>query len=186
MSTFNRQPSLASDELVLRPLAAGDWEALFAVASDPLIWAGHPIPDRWQEPVFRMFFADALRSGGALVAVDPANAAIIGSSRYDSERCEDGEIEIGWTFLARSHWGGNTNAAMKVLMIEHALEHYPQVVFFVGDTNARSRRAMAKIGGVLTGRWFDPVIGGVIVSHVVFAIDRVDFASGPLRKLQPA
>ena len=51
-------------------LAASAWEALFAVASDPQIWAGHPASDRWQEPVFRNYFAAAMASGGALVAVD--------------------------------------------------------------------------------------------------------------------
>lgn len=186
MDHFDRQPRLTSSGVRLRPLADGDWDALFAVASDPLIWVGHPITDRWQEPVFRPFFAQALQSGGALVAIDPVTDTIIGSSRYDAERALPGEIEIGWTFLARSHWGGKTNTAMKVLMIEHALEHYPQVVFYVGDTNVRSRRAMARIGGVLTERRFDPEIGGVVIPHVVFAVDRASFATGPLHHLRRA
>ena len=186
MDSFDRQPRLESSAISLRPLADTDWEALFAVASDPLIWAGHPASDRWQEPVFRAFFANALRSHRALVAVDPIISAVIGSSRYDSERVEPGEIEIGWTFLARSHWGKGTNAAMKALMLGHALVYYPQVVFLVGTTKLRSQRAMAKIGGVLTGREPAQLRNGVAVPHVLFAIDRDGFANGPLRQLAPA
>ncbi len=186
MDTFNRQPHLASDWVVLRPLAASDWEALSAVASDPLLWAGHPASDRWQEPVFRAYFEAALASGGALIAIDPQTGAVIGASRYDSERVEPGEIEIGWSFLARSHWGKSVNAAMKGLMLQHALARYEQVIFWVGADNIRSRRAMANIGGVLTGREPIASIHGVPVPHVVFAIDRAGFAGGPLRQRLPA
>ena len=178
-----RQPALSNAHIALRPLAADDWPALFAAASDPLIWAVHPAHDRWQEPVFRRFFDDALASGGALVAIEPATGAIIGSSRYDFERAEPGEVEIGWTFLARSHWGGATNAAIKALMIGHALHYVDKVIFLIGDTNIRSRRAMEKIGGVLTNRTHTTDMAGVPVTHVIYTIDRPGFADGPLAGL---
>jgi len=157
-----------------------DWAALYAVASDPLIWAVHPAHDRWQEPVFRRFFDDALASGGALVAIDPATNNLIGSSRFDRTRAEPGEIEIGWTFLARRYWGGPTNAALKSLMIGHALTQFDRVIFLVGETNLRSRRAMEKIGGLLTNREHFAENAGTMVRHVIYTIDRASFASGPL------
>jgi RimJ/RimL family protein N-acetyltransferase len=174
------QPILHGTRVSLRPLVPDDWAALYAVAADPLIWEVHPAHDRWQEPVFRRFFADALESGGALVAYDPTTNAVIGSSRYDPRRAEPGEIEIGWTFLARSHWGGATNAEMKRLMIAHALEHYTQTIFLVGETNLRSRRAMEKIGGKLLNRTSTYEMAGSPVQHVVYAIDRAAFEAGPL------
>jgi RimJ/RimL family protein N-acetyltransferase len=177
---IDRQPTLTSAAVVLRPLRADDWDALFAVASDPEIWAIHPAHDRWQEPVFRAYFADALASGGALVAVDLATGAVIGASRYDSDRAGPGEIEIGWTFLARSHWGGPTNRAMKALMIAHALTGYDRAIFLIGEDNLRSRRAIEKIGGVLTDRVDPGFMAGKPVRHVVYAIDRARFAAGPL------
>lgn len=82
MKTLDWQPSLANADVILRPLNASDWPVLYAAASDPQIWAGHPAHDRWQEPVFRRFFDEALASGGALVALDPGSGALIGSSRY--------------------------------------------------------------------------------------------------------
>jgi RimJ/RimL family protein N-acetyltransferase len=177
------QPTLANAAVILRPLGAEDWDGLYAVASDPLVWAGHPAHDRWQQSIFRAFFAAALRSGGALVAIDPASGAIIGSSRYDHDRAGPGEVEIGWTFLARSHWGGATNAAMKALMIRHALTLFDRVIFMVGETNVRSRRAMEKIGGVLTDRSLTADMAGAPVRHVIYAIDRPGFAGGPLAAL---
>jgi N-acetyltransferase len=178
--TFDPQPSLSAPGVELRPLRAEDWEGLFAVAADPDIWALHPAHDRWREPVFRRFFDDALKSGGALVALDPGSREIIGSSRFDFGRVDPGEVEIGWTFLDRRYWGGATNAAMKRLMIGHALESFERVIFLVGDTNLRSRRAMEKIGGVLTERVQEAEMAGKTVRHVIYAIDRAGFASGPL------
>ncbi len=180
MRDIDRQPTLTSADVHLRPLRAGDWDMLFAVASDPLVWAIHPAHDRWQEGVFRAYFAEALASGGALVAVDPATDAVIGASRYDSARAGPGEIEIGWTFLARSHWGGATNAAMKALMVGHALNGYDRVIFLIGETNLRSRRAIEKAGAVLTDRVDPGFMAGKPVRHLVYAIDRAGFAAGPL------
>lgn len=157
--------------MTLSPLVPDDWDALFAVAADPLIWEVHPAHDRWQEPVFRRFFGDALASGGCLVIRDNATGAVIGSSRYDRTRVEPGEVEIGWTFLARAYWGGATNREIKTLMIAHALRSFDAAVFYVGAGNIRSRRAMEKIGGeLLVDRVpvFD--MAGVPTPHVVYAI----------------
>lgn len=177
---MDRQPILQDDRLLLRPLREGDWDALFAVACDPQVWALHPVNTRWQEPVFRAFFDEALREGGALIAVDKASGAVAGSSQFRGHDPQASQVEIGWTFLGRDHWGGATNRAMKRLMLTHALQSVERVVFRVGETNLRSRRAMEKIGGQLTSAR-ETVEGpnGPIV-HVVYAITRERFAAGPL------
>lgn len=180
---MDRQPILEGERLLLRPLVADDWHALFAVAADREIWAGHPSHDRWQEPVFRAFFDDALVGGGALAIVDKANGALIGSSRFGAEGDAKlpGAIEIGWSFLARAYWGKGYNAEFKRLMLAHALAHYERVEFQVGADNVISRAAMTNIGGRIV-----PGVGatyercGVMVDHVVFEITRDSFASGPL------
>ena len=169
---LDRQPHLIGELVELRPAAADDFDALFAVASDPLIWEVHPAHDRWQEPVFRRFFADGLASGGMLVAIDRASGAVIGSSRYDFGRAEPDEVEIGWTFLARSHWGGRYNKEMKRLMLDHAFGNIGRAIFLIGDTNIRSRRAIEKIGGRLTDRVHRAEMAGAAVVHVIYAIDR--------------
>jgi RimJ/RimL family protein N-acetyltransferase len=177
---LNRQPVLEDERVRLRPLADSDWDALFAVAADPLIWEVHPAHDRWREPVFRRFFADALASGGALVVEDRATGAVIGSSRFDSTRAGPGEVEIGWTFLARAWWGGAANRSMKRLMVGHALASLDRAIFVVGEDNGRSRRALEKIGASLTDRRMMLEMAGQVRAHAVYAIDRVAFAEGPL------
>jgi N-acetyltransferase len=142
------QPTLEGDRVLLRPLRPDEFDALYAVARDPLIWEQHPASDRWQEPVFRRFYADALASGGALVAIDRRTGAIVGSSRYYGHDPAAREIEIGWTFLARSHWGGHFNHEMKRLMLDHAFGFVDTVVFFVGVDNVRSQTAVERIGAV--------------------------------------
>ena len=178
---MNRQPVLDGERLHLRPLVADDWSALFAVASDPLIWAIHPSHDRWQEPVFRAFFDDALAKGGALAVIDRASGAVIGSSRFQAyDAANGGSVEIGWTFLARSHWGGTYNHELKRLMLTHALQAVERVDFRIGEANLRSRAALEKIGGTLSDRIEMAETTAGMVRHVVYEIDRVSFASGPL------
>jgi RimJ/RimL family protein N-acetyltransferase len=153
---LDRQPVLRGELLELRPLRADDFEDLFRVASDPLIWEQHPDRDRWQEPTFRAFFADALASGGALVAVERASGRIIGSSRYHGYDAEQRVVEIGWTFLARAYWGGRYNGEMKRLMLEHAFKSVARVLFIIGPENRRSQRAVEKLGAMRCGTTLDP------------------------------
>jgi RimJ/RimL family protein N-acetyltransferase len=152
---FDRQPVLKGALLELRPLRRDDHEALYAVASDPLVWAQHPVKDRCREEPFAAFFHEQLASGGALVAVDTGTGAVVGMSRFHGYYEERSEIEIGWTFLARSHWGGTYNRELKHLMLSHAFRFVRTVVFLVDPKNIRSRRAVEKIGGVPAGSRLD-------------------------------
>jgi RimJ/RimL family protein N-acetyltransferase len=148
---FDLQPVLKGELLELRPLGAEDFEELYAAARDPLIWEQHPASDRYKEDVFREFFQGAMESGGAFLVVDSETGRCIGSTRFHAYDEEKSEVEIGWTFLARSHWGGAYNGEMKRLMLGHAFRFVESVVFLVGPENFRSRRAVEKIGGVLEG-----------------------------------
>src|SRR5215471_14045808 len=149
------QPALKGKLVELRPLYAEDFDALFAVASDPLIWEQHPATDRYQEQPFRTFFQGALSSGGALIVRETRDNRVIGCSRFHGYDAERREVEIGWTFLARSHWGGRYNAEMKHLMLQHAFRFVDRVVFLVGPGNHRSQRALEKIGGSRVGTRLD-------------------------------
>jgi|SRR5882724_2714224 len=170
--SFDLQPHLVGDLLELRPLRPEDWESLFAVAEDPLIWEQHPARDRYQEEVFKEFFREALASRGAFVVIDRKSQNIIGSSRYFGFEPGKREIEIGWTFLARSHWGGKYNGELKRLMLDHAFRFVESVVFLIGPANVRSQRALEKIGGVLTGRRMKTNPNGETVENVVYQIKK--------------
>ena len=148
---FDLQPVLRGELLWVRPLRPDDWDALFAVASDPLIWEQHPAADRYEEDVFQKFFREALDSGGAFVILDATTDRVIGSSRFNGYDEGKGEIEIGWTFLARAYWGGAYNRELKQLMVRHALGFVTRVIFLVGPGNRRSQRALEKIGAGRAG-----------------------------------
>ena len=169
---FELQPVLRGELVELRPLREDDFEELYAVASDPLIWEQHPDRDRYKEEVFREFFRGALESGGAFAVSDSETGRVIGSTRFHAYDEGRSEIEIGWTFLARSHWGGRFNGEMKRLMLAHAFRFVESVVFLVGPDNIRSQRAVEKIGGVREGSRPN----GVGRDSVVFRITADAFA----------
>jgi RimJ/RimL family protein N-acetyltransferase len=148
---FELQPTLKGELVELRPQRAGDFDQLYAVAADPLIWEQHPASDRYKREVFREFFREAMESRGAFLVTDAKTGKVIGSSRYNGYSEEKSEIEIGWTFLARSHWGGAYNGEMKRLMLEHAFRFVEKVIFAIGVTNFRSQKAVEKIGAVRVG-----------------------------------
>ncbi|MFZ5723398.1 MAG: GNAT family N-acetyltransferase [Pseudomonadota bacterium] len=175
--TMNLQPVLTGDTLLLRPLRAEDFAALYAVASDPLIWEQHPDPTRWQRPVFEKFFSAAMESGGAFLIVEKATGNVLGSSRYYDWNPQEQSVAIGFTFLHRSCWGGKTNAELKKLMLDHAFRHAKTVWFHVGVNNMRSRRAMEKIGGRYshTGPFLR---SGVATEHAYYRIDAPEKTAG--------
>ena len=152
---FNPQPTLTGELIELRPIRADDLPALYAVASDPLIWEQHPNSDRYQESIFAEFFRGALKSGGAFVAIDRKTGKVIGSSRYSGFADAASEVEIGWTFLARAYWGGRYNAEMKRLMLGHAFKSFRTVRLVIGARNFRSQRAAERIGAVRADSFTD-------------------------------
>ena len=166
------QPHLVGELLELRPLLPEHRDQLFAAASDPLIWEQHPVRNRYQEQVFQSYFQGGLDSKGAFAVIDRATGKIVGSTRYCDYVPERSEIEIGWTFLVRSHWGGNYNGEMKRLMLEHIFQFVDHVVFKIGETNLRSRKAVEKIGGVLIDRREKMEVSGVVVEHVWYRITK--------------
>jgi RimJ/RimL family protein N-acetyltransferase len=154
-ANFDRQPHLSGDLVDVRPLRESDFAEVYAVAADSLIWEQHPVPSNHEEERFRELFAQHLASGGALVAIDRRDGRIIGVTRFHGYDPRRSEIEIGWTFLARSHWGGDYDGELKRLMLAHAFRTVDRVVFLVHPQNIRSQRAVEKIGGVRAGSRLD-------------------------------
>ena len=178
---MDRQPTLEDERLLLRPLVAGDWDQLFAIASDPAVWEQHPYHDRWREDVFAQFFADALAKGGALAILNKQSGAIIGSSRFQGFSEEDGgSVEIGWTFFSCSYWGKGINPAAKRLMLSHAFQYVGRTDFLVGETNYRSRIALENIGAERSRRTELRQYQGKRALHIVYELTREAFENGPL------
>jgi len=144
--TFDLAPTLKGETLELRPLAPADFEALYAVAADPLVWEQHPERERFRRDVFEKFFRKAIAGGSAFLVTDRTTGAVLGSTRFYDYAPEKREIAIGYTFLSRACWGGPVNLEMKTLLLTHAFGFVDSVVFHVGSENHRSRKALEKIG----------------------------------------
>ncbi|MFN8253651.1 MAG: GNAT family N-acetyltransferase [Ferruginibacter sp.] len=142
---MNLQPFLQNELVTATPLQQKDFEALYAAASDPLIWEQHPNKNRWQLAEFTNYFKGAMESSGAFLVTDTKTDEVIGSSRYVDDKLK-GELSIGYTFFKRSHWGTGHNKALKQLMLAHAFQYTGIVYFYIGAVNKRSQIAITRIG----------------------------------------
>lgn len=149
--TFNIQPILENEQLILYPLQESDFEDLYLVASDPKIWEQHPNKDRWKKEVFRNFFNGAMESKGAFKIVDKTTGKIIGCTRYYDYNEEENHILIGYTFYNTSCWGKGINPLVKKLMLDYIFQYVPKVHFHVGASNLRSQIAIGRLGAEKIG-----------------------------------
>lgn len=177
MSHPDFQPTLVGPTITIRPITSDDWTELYAAGSDPEIWKVHPVPDRYTEPEFRKFFDGAVNCNMGFVFADRASGRLIGSSRYHGYEPERSEIEIGWTFIVRSHWGGAANREVKRLMLDHAFSFVDTAVFWVGEKNWRSQGAMTKIGGVRRAELFTRESSGA-TPYFIFDITKDRYQQG--------
>lgn len=167
------------ERVILRPLLKIDYDALFAVASDPEIWTMHPFRDRYKQEVFDEFFAGAIASHGAFAILDKATDEIIGGTRFDCYDPDTQEIEIGWTFFATDYWRTGMNREVKALMLNYIFQFVRIVVFQVGASNFRSRTAVERLGAkmVLEHKRHH---GGQMHDYTTYHLTREDALSGAL------
>jgi RimJ/RimL family protein N-acetyltransferase len=145
--SFNLQPSHLKNDLVqLIPLQETDFEELYAVASDPLVWEQHPNKLRYQRAVFQNYFEGAIVSKGAFLIRDYKTNEVVGSSRFYDYDTKENSVLIGYTFIGRKFWGTGHNKALKKLMLDYAFEQVDKVYFHIGAFNIRSQKAIEKIG----------------------------------------
>ncbi len=170
---FLLQPTLQNKVVKILPLREEDFEMLYSIASDPLIWVQHPNKNRYQREAFLNFFIGAMKSGGAFMVLDAVTGVPIGSSRF----CDAGNdtincIAIGYTFLARSHWGGKYNPALKKLMIDYAFQFVEKIIFHIGAENARSQKAIERVGAKKVGEMEMEYYGEPCKLNYVYQIDK--------------
>lgn len=181
-----RQPGpvvLAGTYVRLEPLAEGhraDLEA--AVAEDPdalRLGVLQFVLDGW-EP----WFAEAAAgvADGRYVAwatIDLATGRAVGSTRFGDIDVGSERLEIGWTWLAPSHWRTALNTEAKLLQLRHAFDDLGagRVALKTDGRNVRSQAAIERIGGVREGtlRRHMRMPDGFIRDSVYFSILRDDW-----------
>lgn len=172
---FDRQPILESAEIRLQPLKETDFEVLYAVASDPLVWEQHPNKNRFQRDVFLTFFSGALNSGGAFLIVKKSTGEVMGSTRFYDADDKNRSVAIGYTFYGRRFWGGRYNPIAKTLMLNHAFKFVDNVYFHIGANNLRSQRAIEKLGAKKVEEKSIAYHGEENNLNFIYLIQRVDW-----------
>jgi RimJ/RimL family protein N-acetyltransferase len=145
---MNIQPILENNIIKLLPVVESDFDGLFEVAADPLVWEQHPNKNRYKKEVFQVFFEGAMESKGAFKIVNKETNEIMGSTRFYDLDTKNKSVLIGYTFYGRKFWGSNYNPQVKILMLDYAFEFVDTVYFQVGANNIRSQKAMEKLGGI--------------------------------------
>ncbi|MFC3560778.1 GNAT family N-acetyltransferase [Pedobacter jamesrossensis] len=175
--SFELQPKLENDLIKVEPLQSGDFEKLYAVASDPLVWEQHPNKDRYKREVFENFFKGAIESNGAFIVYDKETGNTVGSSRYYDVDEENNSIAIGYTFIGRQFWGKGHNSALKKLMLDYAFLFVDKVILHIGATNYRSQKATEKLGAVKIADLEVAYYGEPAKWNFVYQIDREKWSS---------
>ncbi len=171
---FDLQPTLENDRVSLRPLCNKDFDELFDVASDPLIWEQHP-SKRYKRNEFKIFFEESLMSIGALIIIDKSSGEIIGSSRFKKIDGNTDAVEIGWSFLSRKYWGGKFNMEIKKLMIDYAFKHVDHVIFYIDEDNIRSQKAIEKINGERISESEYPILKKKNDRNLIYRLNKKDW-----------
>jgi N-acetyltransferase len=159
-------PVLQGRHVRLEPLERRHIEGLAAAsATDRPLYQWSPVPNGVNETAA---YVDAALAGRAVpfATVRVADGVVIGSTRFfDLEhwpwppgherhgREAPDACEIGYTWLARSAIRTGANTEGKYLMLRHAFETWGvlRVCLHTDVRNARSRAAIARIGGQFEG-----------------------------------
>lgn len=173
--TFDIQPVLENDKAILYPLQEEDFEALYAVASDPKIWEQHPNKDRWKRDVFRTWFDGALQSRGAFKIIDKASNTLAGSTRIYDYHEQDNSILIGYTFYATRFWGKGLNLSVKALLLDYLFRFVAHVDFHIGAVNIRSQVAIGRLGARKVGEQEVAYFGEAPKLNYVYRIERQEW-----------
>lgn len=174
---FNIQPILTNGVVTIQPLQATDFDALYNVASDPLIWEQHPNRDRYKHSVFSTFFDGAMQSGGAFKVTDNTTRLTLGSTRFYDYSATDNSIFIGYTFYAVDCWGKGINMAVKTMMLDYIFQYVDKVGFHIGAGNVRSQIAIGRLGAQKVAEQEVTYFGEAPKLNFVYEIYKVDWTT---------
>jgi RimJ/RimL family protein N-acetyltransferase len=141
----------------LRPVEEESLDELFNVGRDREIWRLTSV-DYSDPAIFYPNFRAALcdREHGKaypFLVCHGESGRVIGTTRLLDIHPQDKKVEIGVTWIASEFWGSGINTECKQLLLEYCFETLGvnRVQFRAKADNARSRRALEKIGAIFEG-----------------------------------
>jgi RimJ/RimL family protein N-acetyltransferase len=158
---MNLQPVTLTGEIVqLEPLRLEHSGDLLVSAGHDEIWTYLDEPTPRTTEMIESLIRDALddQSRGLrlpFAIVDIKAGRAVGSTSFIDIRPRDRAVEIGWTWIAPSHWGTGANTEAKFLMMSHAFEgqRAGRVAIKTDLRNKRSQKAIEKLGATREGVW---------------------------------
>ena len=142
----------------LEPMTAAHEDGLWEASRDARTWEWLSIAQPQTREQMRAYLDAAVANAEAgtelpLVTVGREDGRVLGSTRYLALRPEHRSVEIGWTWLTPAAWGTGANVEAKLLMLEHAFEHWAclRVELKTDARNERSRGAMAALPAQFEG-----------------------------------
>lgn len=168
---MNPQPVTLNGPFVrLVPLTLDHVPALASVGLDPVLWRWIPTPITTVGEM-RAYVASALDDQARGLALpfaitDATSNELIGCTRFGNIDVKHRRLEIGWTWLARSHQRSAANTSAKRLLLGHAFDDLGamRVELKTDALNDKSRAAIGRIGAVQEG---------IFRKHLVTASGRV-------------
>lgn len=156
-SLFTQPPTLANERVLLKPLSEEDYEGLYAIGLEPLLWAVSINSIVSQEDLQR-YLKTAIeqrqhRQALPFTIIDKTNNQIAGCTRYGNISFEHKRLEIGWTWLGIKFQKTGLNRACKYELLQYAFEtlHMQRVELKTDALNMKSREAMRKMGATEEG-----------------------------------
>lgn len=148
---------LEGHTIELRPVEEETLDELFEVGRDREIWRLTSV-DYSDAAIFYPNFRAALNDR-ALGKAYPFlvclrdGGRVIGTTRLLEIHPQDKKIEIGVTWIASEYWGSGVNTECKQILLAYCFDvlGVNRVQFRAKADNARSRRALEKIGAVFEG-----------------------------------
>jgi RimJ/RimL family protein N-acetyltransferase len=138
-------------------LTLENYPLLLSVAAQPGLVSYSPSDIETPEAL-RRFVTRALEQQQTgqcipLIIYDKKSVSYAGSTRYMNIDRENKVLHIGSTWIGREFHGSGLNTHVKFLMLQHAFEEmgFEKVEFRIDERNARSRKAVEKLGANLEG-----------------------------------
>jgi RimJ/RimL family protein N-acetyltransferase len=139
----------------LEPLSQDHAQGLYNRGRATADWAYMPRSCFVDLADTRQWIDEALQAPDQLTfaIVESGKGKVVGSTRYLHIRREHRSVEIGWTWLGQEWQRTGINTQVKLLLLSHAFERLGcvRVEFKTDERNARSQRALERIGATREG-----------------------------------
>ena len=149
--------SLSDSLLQLEPLQKHHIQSMRLLSLDSSIWTWYT-SDLTQPDALEEWMVERLEESNkgihfsyAIILKD--SQTVIGSTSYGHFDWVEHCVEVGWTWLGKKYIGAGINKRVKFLMLRHAFEtmNTERLEMRTDEHNARSRKAMEKIGAKYDG-----------------------------------